>query len=90
MFGWMKRKRTREEVVPLLVTVVQDQMQRRGLAGEVRLDVPLSEEGLGFDSVARLELLTAIEEGCGLEVPEKYFGTQPLRSLDHLLDVLTR
>ncbi len=86
MFG--RRKKRREELEPQLMEIVRLHLQRRGIERSVGLDEALSEEGLGFDSVARLELLTAVEERCGVRIPEAYWGTRPVESLRHLLDIL--
>jgi len=65
-------------------------MREQGIAGEPRSDVPLGEEGLGFDSMGRLDLLAAIERECSVSIPEKYWGTAPLRGLDDLVRVAKR
>ena len=45
-------------------------------------------ESLGLDSVARLELLSVVEQRCQVTIPERYWGTQPLRDVNHLIDVV--
>lgn len=65
-------------------------MREQGIVGEPRSDVPLGEDGLGFDSMARLDLLAAIESECAVSIPEKYWGTAPLRGIDELVRVARR
>ena len=59
----------------------------RGLQSEISLDAPLGPDGLGFDSVARLDLLASVEKQCGVRIPEPFWGSRPLLSLNHLLDI---
>lgn len=62
-------------------------MREQSLPGEVRLDVPLDEEGLGFDSMARLDLFAAIEKECKVSIPEKYWGGRKVKDLNDLMRV---
>ena len=62
-------------------------LAERGVDRSVSADEPLGAEGLGLDSVGRLDLLSRIEKECGVRVPERYWGSKPLRSLAHLADV---
>ena len=38
-------------------------------------------------ALARLDLLASIEKQCGVRIPEAFWGSRSLRSLNHLLDV---
>ena len=80
-----KRSKADEDVTAQVVAVTERMMHRRGLRQPVHLDTPLAEEGLGFDSMARLELLHAIEEELGVKIPDTYWGTKPVKNLRHLI-----
>ena len=85
IFG--RKKQRREALAAQVIAIVQEMLTGRGLEPTVSLDVPLGAEGLGFDSVARLDLLAAIEKHCGVRIPEPFWGSRPIRDLNHLLDV---
>jgi len=70
-----------------VLAVAQAFLAERGIEHEVTLDAPLGPKGLGLDSVGRLDLLSRIEEQCEVQIPERYWGSKPLRSLNHLIDV---
>ena len=80
-----QKKRQREAAVR---EVARAFLAERGVEREISLDEPLGSEGLGLDSVGRLDLLSRIEAECGVRVPERYWGSKPLRSLSHLVDVV--
>lgn len=85
IFG--RKKQRREARAAQVIAIAQEMLSQRGLEAAVSLDAPLGTEGLGFDSVARLDLLAAVEKQCGVRIPEAFWGTRPLQSLNHLLDV---
>lgn len=62
-------------------------MREQSLSSEVRLDVPLDEEGLGLDSMARLDLFAAIEKECAVSIPEKYWGGRKVKDLNDLMRI---
>jgi acyl carrier protein len=62
-------------------------MREHRIDAAPRLDVPLGEEGLGFDSIGRLDLMGAIETECGILIPEKYWDGRKLKNLDELMRV---
>ena len=62
-------------------------MREQSISGEVRLDVPLDEEGLGLDSMARLDLFAAVEKECAVSIPEKYWGGRKVKDLNDLMRV---
>lgn len=70
-----------------LLAVVEKVMREQGLEGEPKFDVPLDESGLGFDSMSRLDLLAAVEQGCRVAIPEKYWGGRQLKDLNDLMRV---
>ncbi len=65
-------------------------MRDRQLVGEPRLDVSLGEDGLGFNSIACLDLMGAIETECGVLIPEKYWNGRKLRDLNELMRVAVK
>ena len=81
---WGQKKRQREERI---LAVARAFLAERGVDRTVSADEPLGADGLGLDSVGRLDLLSRIEKECGVRVPEPYWGSRPLRSLAHLADV---
>jgi acyl carrier protein len=86
LFG--RRRRRDPKLVAQIVAIAEAMLAEQGVQRPVSLNEPLGAEGLGLDSVARLDLLGKIEKQCGVKVPEKYWGTKPLDSLRHLLDVI--
>ena len=57
MFG--RKQRLRKDIAARVVAVVERMMQSRGIKNPVDLKVSLAEDGLGFDSMARL-----VRSGC--------------------------
>lgn len=82
-----KKRRRRPELATQVVEIVSRLRAEHGLTDPVDLDAPLGPEGLGFDSMGRMDLLAAVENECGVRVPHAFWGSRPLRSLNHLLDV---
>ena len=76
-----------DSVSQKVLDVTAQMMRDRRLTAKVALDAPLGEEGLGFDSIGRLDLMGAIETECGLQIPEKYWGGRSLRNLSELIRV---
>lgn len=65
-------------------------MKERGLAGEPDLNAPLAEDGLGFDSMSRLDLLSAVEKETGVSIPEQYWGTRPFKDLAGIVKLVAK
>lgn len=65
-------------------------MSEQGIADELRLDVSLGEDGLGLDSMGRLELLRAVEQELHVTIPEAYWGSKRFKNLDDLIRVISR
>lgn len=84
------RKLPTDELLGQVTAIAARLREQLGLPGAVRTDVPLDEEGLGLDSMGRLDLYTAVEQECGVTIPEKYWGPRRLRSLDELARVAVR
>ena len=85
--GLFTKKRSRSTLAAEVSAVAQEVLTDRGLQRAVSLDVPLGANGLGLDSVGQLDLIAKIEKACQLRIPEEYWGSKPLRDLNHLLDV---
>ena len=82
-----RKKQRREALAAQVLAIAQEMLAGRGLQSEISLDAPLGPDGLGFDSVARLDLLASVEKQCGVRIPEPFWGSRPLLSLNHLLDI---
>lgn len=82
-----KTTRPRGALAAEVCAVAQDVLAAHGIDRTVALDAPLGPDGLGLDSVGRLDLLAKVEKRCQLRIPEAYWGSRPLRDLNHLLDV---
>jgi acyl carrier protein len=70
-----------------VLEVTAEMMRERRLTATPDLNMPLGEDGLGFDSIGRLDLMGAIEMRCDLQIPEKYWGGRSLRDLNELIRV---
>lgn len=79
-----------DELTEKVVAIVRRLMAEQNLPGEPALDRPLGETGLGLDSMARLDLLAAVEKECGVTVPEAYWGTKRFKDLNHLVKVIAK
>ncbi len=91
MFGAGKRKHeARKKTALLIVELVQQFLKEGELDRNVSLDSPLSQAGLGLDSVACLELLAEIERRCEARIPERYWGEVPKMTLGDLVDLVVR
>lgn len=65
-------------------------MREQGIESEPRLDIALGEDGLGLDSMRRLELLRAVEQEFGVTLPEAYWGPTAFRDLDDVAKVVSK
>ena len=74
----------------IVLTVAKQLMAERGLTGEPQLTSPLGEDGLGFDSLGRLDLMGAIERQGGVTIPEKYWSGRRLETLADIVKVSKR
>jgi len=59
-----------------------------GSEREIPLDVPLGELGLGLDSLALVNLLTAIEASFGVELSDEIWTTRGPLSVEDLADIV--
>ncbi len=85
--AFFSKKRSRSTLAGEVCAIAREMLEARGIERVVSLDDPLGAEGLGLDSVGQLDLLGEIEKRCKVRIPEAYWGSQPLRNLNHLLDV---
>jgi len=85
LLGW--RRRRDPDLIAGVTAIAEAMLADRGVPRPVGLDEPLGAEGLGLDSVARLDLLASVEKRCGVRIPERYWGSQSLQNLQHLIDV---
>jgi len=86
----MARNEPSEELKRSVLDVTARLMREHRIDAAPRLDVPLGEDGLGFDSIGCLDLMGSIETECGLLIPEKYWNGRRLRSLDELMRVAVK
>ncbi len=75
------------ELTQKVAAIAARLMGELGLPGKPSLDAPLGEDGLGFDSMGRLDLYAAVEKECGVVIPEKYWGPRQVKSLADLARV---
>ena len=78
------------ELTERIAAIAGRLMGELGLPGQPRLDAPLGEGGLGFDSMGKLDLLAAVEKECAVAIPEKYWGPRQLKNLADLARVAVR
>lgn len=84
---WPFKRRRRPGLAAEILAVATRFRTDMGLTGPVDLDMPLGPEGLGFDSMGQMDFLSAVERECGVRIPQAYWGSRPLRNLNHLVDV---
>ncbi|MBI2435154.1 MAG: acyl carrier protein [Candidatus Hydrogenedentes bacterium] len=73
--------RSSAELDRLVLEVAERVMRQRGIQRLPSLDLPVTEEGLGLDSMGRLELLQALEETAKVSIPEIYWDGRKLKTL---------
>ncbi len=85
-----KKRVSREALAEQVLNIAQGVMQERGIVADPSLEAPLNEEGLGLDSMGRLELLRAVERGFQVDIPEKYWGVAVLQDLQSLVIIISK
>ncbi len=75
-----------QEILDIASRVMRD----RGIEKAPTLDLPLTEDGLGLDSMARMELLQTIEEATGVNIPERYWDGHGLKNLRDTARVVSK
>lgn len=64
-----------------VLAIAERIMRERGIDRTPDLESPLTEDGLGLDSMARLDLLQEVEEVTGVNIPERYWDGHGLKNL---------
>jgi acyl carrier protein len=75
------------ELTAQVLDIARRLLREQGIQREPRLDISLAEDGLGFDSMRRLELLAAVEKECGVSIPEKYWSGSRVKNLNDLIRI---
>lgn len=72
-----------------LINITRSVLKARGVeVNQIDMQLPLSEEGIGLDSIGRLTLLGEIEKVFYTEFPEEYWGRSTFRNLQEIVDFL--
>ncbi len=71
-----------------LLEITKKVLQARGISNTPDLNTPLSESGLGLDSIGRLSLLVECEKKFNFEFPEERWGNQPFNTLADIIEFL--
>ncbi len=77
--------KSKEEISEDILKIAKRVLQERGITGNLDLMNPLNEEGLGLDSIGRLNLLAEIEKETRVELPEECWGS---RTFDNLFSII--
>lgn len=88
MFG--SGKKQREGITLLVIELTHEFLRGRGTDREFSLDSPLSQAGVGLDSVGCLELLAEIERRCRVKIPERHWDRVPRMTLGKLVDLVLK
>lgn len=75
----------KSEIETIVLDVAEKVLTERGIADAPNLDKPLTEVGIGLDSIGRLSLLTEIEEKTDIEFPEEYWGSKTFENLSKIV-----
>lgn len=79
---------TIEEISGTLIEVTKHVLKKRGITHEIDIKNPLTQEGLGLDSIGRLTLLTEIERKFKINFPEDYWGSMTFESLSAIIQFI--
>ena len=85
---FQKESGATKELTAQLLDIARRLLREQGIQREPRLDISLAEDGLGFDSMRRLELLAAVEKECGVSIPEKYWSGPRVKDLNDLIRIV--
>ena len=77
------------ELVSQLKTIIADDLDVNLTVEEIDDNVSLFEEGLGFDSIAIVEFIFAIEKHFDIEFDDSELDTQYFSSLQILADLIS-
>ncbi len=78
------------ELVSQLKTIIADELDVNLTVEEIDDNVSLFEEGLGFDSIAIVEFISAIEKHFDIEFDDSELDPQYFSSLQVLADLISR
>ena len=70
-----------------VLNIARRMLREQGIKREPQADISLAEDGLGFDSMGRLELFAAVEKECGVAIPEKYWSGRRVKNLNDLIRI---
>lgn len=79
---------TIEKIKEKIIEITQQVLESRGLSSEINVSIPLSEEGLGLDSIGLLTLLSEIEKKMKLDFPEKFWGSTTFQNLTEIIEYI--
>lgn len=79
-----------DEVSGRVLALAARVMTEQGINRTPHLRDSLAEEGLGLDSMGRLELLQVIEQELGVSIPEEYWGTRRFKDLGDVVRVAAK
>jgi len=82
------RSKQRQELIEELRHTLVRVLHLRCDPDEIDPDAPLFGTGLGLDSIDALELVVAVKKRFDLPVDDVDEGLRPLRSLNHLVDLV--
>ena len=85
-----KNRRPIAELTDQVVDITKRVMAEQGIEREVNIDDPLTEDGLGFDSMGRFELLHAIEQGLRVDIPESHWSLIPFKNLRDMIGFVSK
>lgn len=79
---------TSNDLVSQLKTIIADELDVNLAVGEIDDNISLFEEGLGFDSIAIVEFISAIEKHFDIEFDDSELDPQYFQSLQVLADLI--
>ncbi len=77
-----------EDVIDRLKYIIAEQLDVNIRRQDIDADAPMFEGGLGLDSIAIVELITAIEEGFGFQFADDDLNLKPFQSLRTLAELI--
>ena len=80
---------TSMELISQLKTIIADELDVNLTIEEIADNVSLFEEGLGFDSIAIVEFISAIEKQFDIEFDDSELDPQNFQSLQVLADLIS-
>ncbi|GAA6621094.1 acyl carrier protein [Scytonema sp. NUACC26] len=78
------------DIVNNLKTIIAEELDVNLKPEEIDENVSLFEDGLGFDSIATVELISLIEKHFGIEFSDSELGTESFSSLKVLADFIAQ